>query len=142
MSQIRVKTFAYIRHEDRILLEEIQDDTGRVTVYRPLGGEVEFQEKAEDALQREIREELGEDIIVKRLFCVAEELYVYNGKDGHEVNFIFECEFENKDVYKQDEIVRIDTEHHIRITARWLDPKNLPDGVKLVPADFAENLKK
>ena len=45
--------------DGRLLAVEVLDDAGRVKGVRPLGGTVEFGEKAELAVVREFQEELG-----------------------------------------------------------------------------------
>jgi hypothetical protein len=124
------------------LLEPIYDADGKeLKGYRPLGGGVEFQEKAAFGLKREIMEELSEDIIIKNRFMATEELFTYGGKSAHEIALIYECSFVNKSLYQHDKIVRTDTLHGIPIHAEWLDPFNLPDGLPLFPNDLFNKLK-
>ncbi len=56
---------------------------------RPPGGEVEFGERAEDAVRREFREELGADVSVLGQIGVMENLFLHEGARGHEVVFLF-----------------------------------------------------
>lgn len=139
---IKTKAYALIRNGDRILLEAIPEVDGTIIGYRPLGGSVEFGEKAEDAVVREFVEELSEKIQVGSLYCVGEEIFQYNNQPGHEVMFIFEAEFLNKDLYKEDSIIRTDTIHDIPIKAEWLNPHHLPNGLPLFPADLAAEIGK
>ena len=53
------------------------------------GGRVEIMESSEDALHREMREELGIDIRVERLLWVMENLYEYQGHYGHELGLYY-----------------------------------------------------
>lgn len=139
---IKTKAYALICNKDKILLEAIVEADGTVKGYRPLGGEVEFGETAETAVSRELFEELSETITVGSLSCVAEEIFEYNGNPGHEVAFIFEAEFVNVELYKQDKIMRVDTVHAIPIYAEWLNPHHLPNGLPLFPNDFAAEIGK
>ena len=59
--------------------------------YRCLGGGIEFQETSDVALKREFMEEIGIDIIIKKFLGVAENIFVYEGKKGHEIVFFFYC---------------------------------------------------
>ena len=140
--RISGKVYGLIRRDQQILVEGIHETDGTLKAYRPLGGTIEFGEKSEDALHREFKEELGAALKVSKLFCVAEEIYEYHGHVGHQVAFIYECEFTDKGLYQQDIIERIDTEHGISIKAEWVDPFQLPHDVKLVPDDLLMALKK
>jgi NADH pyrophosphatase NudC (nudix superfamily) len=61
--QIRPIAIGIFRRDDRILVFESRerDSRGRI-FYRPLGGSIEFGEYGDQALTRELREELGAEI--------------------------------------------------------------------------------
>lgn len=71
--------------------------TGEV-FYRPFGGEIEFGERAEAAVAREIAEEIGESIDGLRLLGVLENHFVYDGEPGHEIVFVFNADFTDRRV--------------------------------------------
>ena len=48
-----------VRRGDELLLMVVRSDDGAIKGYRPLGGSIEFGERAADALKREFTEELG-----------------------------------------------------------------------------------
>ncbi len=56
------------------------------------GGHIELGEKAGTALLREIREELGEEAIVKRFVGAVECVYTDAGQANHEIDLLFELE--------------------------------------------------
>ena len=60
--------------------------------FRPPGGGVEFGERAEDAVRRELREELGLELAALRLLGVIENLFTFEGLPGHEIVFVFAAE--------------------------------------------------
>ncbi len=72
-------------------------DAGRVLVHRAEtddfwalpGGRVELLELAQDALAREMHEELKIDVRVERLLWVAEYLFNYEGDRNHELGLYF-----------------------------------------------------
>ena len=57
------------------------------------GGRVEYGENAMDALGREVREELGEDIKIGRLVLVADNLFEMGGEWFQEITLYFLIEF-------------------------------------------------
>lgn len=58
-----------MRSGERVLLEHGFDSARQERFYRPLGGAIEFGERAADAVQREIREELGAELEALRLLA-------------------------------------------------------------------------
>jgi 8-oxo-dGTP pyrophosphatase MutT (NUDIX family) len=73
--------------------------------YRPLGGGIDFGERAEDAARREIREELGAEIDGLRLLGTFENLFVFLGQPGHELIWLYEGHFRDRSFYDQDRVI-------------------------------------
>ncbi len=59
------------------------------------GGHIEFGEFSEEALRRELVEELGKEAKSVEFIEVLENIFVQNEKKRHEVNMIFKVEFED-----------------------------------------------
>lgn len=57
--------------------------------YRPLGGGINFGERAVDALHREIREEIGRSVEVVEQIGVSENIFELDGEPGHQLMFEF-----------------------------------------------------
>jgi 8-oxo-dGTP pyrophosphatase MutT (NUDIX family) len=57
--RIRPLALAVIRRDDRILVFEAHDSVKDETFYRLLGGGIEFGDRGEEAIRRELVEELG-----------------------------------------------------------------------------------
>ncbi len=72
---IRPISLAVIRHDDRILVFEGHDPSRDERFYRPLGGGIESGERAEDAVKRELREEVGAELINVRYIGTLENLF-------------------------------------------------------------------
>jgi ADP-ribose pyrophosphatase YjhB (NUDIX family) len=70
---------------DHALLEPVPDHVTGVTGYRPLGGGVEFGERASEAVVREFREEISREVEVVSVLGVHENLFTYRGNPHHEV---------------------------------------------------------
>jgi ADP-ribose pyrophosphatase YjhB (NUDIX family) len=59
---IRPIAIGVIRRDDRLLVMAVRDDHDNLKGWRPLGGTIEFGERAADALKREFIEELDQPI--------------------------------------------------------------------------------
>ena len=92
------------RDGGRILVARGYDDVKHEHFFRPLGGAVEFGELAADALHREIKEELGLDIMELVQLGVLENRFEYQGKPGHEVVFVFDARFVDSSIYASREV--------------------------------------
>ena len=102
---IKSLALCIFRHKDAILVSEGYDATKQQTYYRPLGGGMVFGEYSWEAIRREIKEELGEEIKNLSFLGPTENIYRQNGQTGHEIIFMFEGEFVNRTVYKQREFI-------------------------------------
>jgi ADP-ribose pyrophosphatase YjhB (NUDIX family) len=101
---IRPIVICIFSYHGKILVCEGIDSVKNEIFYRPAGGMIEFQEKAEDALRREIEEETGEEITNIKYLAAVENIFTYEGKPGHEIILVYDAEFVNKDMYKKDVI--------------------------------------
>jgi 8-oxo-dGTP pyrophosphatase MutT (NUDIX family) len=101
--RIRPLALALIRNDNEILVEEGRDELKNETFFRLLGGVIEFGEKGAEAVQRELREELGAESEVKRLFAALENLFTYEGEPSHEIVLIYECSLRDVRLYSLDE---------------------------------------
>ncbi|KFN01716.1 NUDIX domain-containing protein [Bacillus clarus] len=79
---------AICKHDNKILI--LQDD-GEDYWYVP-GGRVKMLENSEDALRRELAEELGVPIVVKRLIWSVENFFTLSERKFHEISFYYEVE--------------------------------------------------
>ncbi|MBJ8031547.1 NUDIX hydrolase [Bacillus cereus group sp. N21] len=77
---------AICKHNNKMLM--IQNE-GEDFWYIP-GGRVQMLESSESAVRRELREELGVDVDVKRLLWTAENFFTYDTHQFHEISFYYE----------------------------------------------------
>ena len=98
---VRAIAICVFRNQGRILALEITDPSTGERFYRPAGGGVEFGEYSQDALRREMREELGVEIEAPVLLGVLENIFFYNGRPGHEIAFVYDAQFVDRQLYQQ-----------------------------------------
>ena len=101
----RIRPIAIVvfrRPDGAILAAPGFDPVKQQRFYRPLGGEIEFWERAEDAARREIREEVGAEITDVRLLNVVENIFTFLGARGHELVWTFEARFADPKFYEGD----------------------------------------
>ena len=124
-------------HADRILVTEVLDGD-RVVGYRPLGGAVEWSERTSDAVTREIREELGIELLQPRLVTVIENLFTYRGEPGHEIVFVYDGEPSDRTLYDREPFTYMDCDVPAR--AMWMRLRDLGPSASLFPKGLLEIL--
>jgi len=84
------------------------------------GGRVEMQESAEDALRREMREELKLEIEVERLLWTLEIFFVYRSESNREIGLYFLMKLpRDSDLYNSDGVVQTEDERGMKLWNRW-----------------------
>ncbi len=98
----RPSAYAIIRHEDRVLLLNMRS-TGKL--FLPGGGS-EIDERLEDALRREVREETGLEIEIERFVAFKEDFFYYDPLDFafHGLLFFYLCKPLTFDLASNDQI--------------------------------------
>jgi ADP-ribose pyrophosphatase YjhB (NUDIX family) len=139
-TSIRSIALALLRRGDRILVLEGTDPANGARFYRPLGGGIGHGERAADAVVRELKEELGVDVVVRGLYGIYENVFTYNAKPHHEIAFVFDCAFVDVNALGEDEhIGREDDGTPFRVLWKRIDDfARARDGDGgLVPETFA-----
>ncbi len=102
---------------NKILVSEGFDTVKNQTFYRCLGGGIEFLETSEIALKREFLEEIGANITINNFLGISENIFTYNGKNGHEIIFFYSIDISNAD-YKDEYII---FDNNQTYHAKWVD---------------------
>ncbi|MEH1910165.1 NUDIX hydrolase [Nostoc sp.] len=138
--EIRVIALGLIRHGDRIFLSEGYDPVKQETFYRALGGGVEFGETSRVALEREFQEEIQADLMNIRYLGCIENLFTFNGRQGHEIIQLYQCDFADFKFYQLESLVFSESQTH-KHRALWIDISRFKSGeLRLVPKVFFEYL--
>ncbi|HEV8157915.1 MAG TPA: NUDIX domain-containing protein [Pyrinomonadaceae bacterium] len=140
-TRIRPIAICLFRNENRILVSEVFDKIKQDYYYRPLGGGIEYGESSREAVLREIREELSVEVENLKLIGVLENIFIYEGQQGHEIVFVFDAEFTDKSLYKLDEIDGYEQEANVRFKAKWYSLSEFEKSSdRLVPEELAKLL--
>ncbi|WP_296419231.1 NUDIX hydrolase [Pseudooctadecabacter sp.] len=103
--QIRTKALALLWRDDALLVCAIRRDDGTIKGWRPLGGTVEFGERAADTIVRELSEEIGATAQITGLRGVLENIYTHHGHTGHEVVFLFDATLTAPGLARADDFI-------------------------------------
>lgn len=100
---IRAIAIALIRHAGAIFVFEGHDRVKGETFYRPLGGAIDFGERGVEAVARELQEELGAALTDLSFLGIVENMFVFEGKPGHEIVLVYEAAFAEPHYYTMAE---------------------------------------
>ncbi|YAF97880.1 MAG: NUDIX hydrolase [Nodularia sp. CChRGM 3473] len=140
LGQIRVLALGLIRDGERIFVSEGYDPVKQEIFYRALGGGVDFGETSQVALEREFQEEIQADLTNIRYLGCIESIFTCNGKQGHEIIQLYQCDFADTQFYQLDSLIFSESEHH-KHRALWIDIARFKSGeLRLVPEDFFKYL--
>jgi len=133
---LRVKAVCLFLHDGCLLAIDGFDPAKQQRFWVPVGGRVEFGETSSDAIVREVREELGAEITDLRQLGVSENLFTFDGEPAHEIIFVYDAQFVDRQMYETEEIRGF--EDGEEFSAHWIDsfapegnrplyPEGLPD---------------
>jgi len=139
----RANALGIIINNDKILLEEQEGkhSKGTGTYYRPIGGTIEFGEKSSETIIREYREEIVEDIVVKRYIACLENIFRIEGSIGHEITQVYLVAFIDQNSYKKENFKVV--EGSKTTFTKWISFEEIIDGKKILyPNGLKELLQK
>jgi 8-oxo-dGTP pyrophosphatase MutT (NUDIX family) len=145
MSKRRIRPLAIciFSHGGRILVSEGFDPLKNEIFYRPLGGRIEFGERAAEALRRELREEIQAEITNLRYLETLENIFVFNGEPGHEIVMVFDATLDDAGLYDQPLFERTDAHSGEQRRVLWKAVDGFgPAGPPLYPDGLLELLKR
>ncbi len=138
--QIRVIVLALIRDGNRIFVSEGYDRAKQSTFYRALGGGVEFGETSRIALEREFQEEIQAELTNIRYLNCIENLFTFDGRKGHEIIQLYQCDFADPQFYQIESLTFSETPER-KHRALWIDIAKFKSGeLRLVPEVFFDYL--
>jgi len=118
MNKIRPLAICVFSRGNKILAAEGYDPLKKQTFYRPLGGGIEFGERSEETIHRELMEEIGAEVSDLRYLGTLENIFVFDGNQGHEIVQVYDGELKDPGLYEQAEIEGREANHEL-IRAVW-----------------------
>jgi ADP-ribose pyrophosphatase YjhB (NUDIX family) len=131
---------AVIRDRDRLLVFEVPDPIRGVTGYRPLGGSIEFGERGHDTVARELREEIGAELLEILYLGTLENIHQYLGRPGHEIVRVYEARLADTSLYERDAIEGAEEDGE-PLRCIWKPIADFERGVPLYPAGLLDLLR-
>lgn len=130
--RIMIKALLFTEHEGKVLLNKGYDSIKKETFFRFMGGGLNFGEKAEEAMRREIKEELNSEIKNLQFLRIVESIFTYEGEKEHEIIFLYKGDLSNKNIYQQKFISIPDDQN---FPAEWVPISDiLEDKIILYPS--------
>jgi 8-oxo-dGTP pyrophosphatase MutT (NUDIX family) len=102
--RIRPIAICVFRQADKILVCEGYDPVRKQTFYRPLGGTIEFGERGEQTVRRELMEQLGAEVADVRYLGLLESLFTFNDQPYHEIVMVYHGRLIDSALYDQAEL--------------------------------------
>jgi len=137
---VRPIAVGVVRRGDELLMMAVKSDAGAIKGWRPLGGTIEFGERAADTLKREFAEELGVAIEEPKLLTVLENLYTHHDAVGHEIVLVFDARLADDQAYLNDSFTFDDG--GVRNEVRWIALAQFRAGREtLFPAGLLDRLE-
>jgi ADP-ribose pyrophosphatase YjhB (NUDIX family) len=139
---VELKAMCLFRRDEKLLVSKGFDSVKQKNFYRLLGGHVEFGETAEAGIRREIAEELNSEVENLKLLAVIENIFTYEGRKGHEIDYLFSADLVKQDLYKRNTIHVVENES-LDFEAEWIPVASVLSGdLPLYPPfDYAALLK-
>ena len=123
---IKLKVRAVIRRGGDVLLSFAIDPASGVRYGRFLGGAIEFGERAEDTVRRELQEEIGFELADVSRLGVVEDVCEWGGRVHHEITFVFVASFADPAAYQRERFVVNETV--CDGPAEWIPLRRLTSG--------------
>ncbi len=98
---IRTIAICVFRNGNRILAGEGFDSIKHQTFYRPLGGTIEFGERSDETIRRELAEEIKAEVTDLHYLGLLENVFVYEAEKGHEIVLVYDGQFVDRSLYEK-----------------------------------------
>lgn len=133
--RLNIRSAVIIIHNNKILLHR----DIRKKQYNLPGGRVEIGEDSKTTVIREIKEELGKDIILNGYAATIENFFIMDNRKNHEIMFIHFGEFKDKNDRQIENTIK-NVEGKDYLIYEWIDISKI-DEYNLLPTVAKEIIK-
>lgn len=133
--RLNIRAACVIIHQNKMLVHHKLNKPH----YCLLGGRVEIGEDSQTTIKREVLEELGKEIEITKELGIIENFFQMDGKQYHEIMFIYFAEFVNEED-KQITHTLQNCEGKSELQYEWLDLDKIEE-YAFLPSKIPEMLK-
>jgi 8-oxo-dGTP pyrophosphatase MutT (NUDIX family) len=137
--RIRTIALCVLQRRDSILVFEAFDSVKGSPFYRPLGGGIEPGETSQQAVTRELREEINAGVTDLKLLGTLENIFTLEGEPRHEIVFVYQGRFADETAYAREEFVVTEDNGEV-LRATWRPLSFFNEYHRLVPERLKELL--
>jgi len=142
MHQIRPLAICVFQRDKYILVAEGYDPIKNQKFYRPLGGGIEFGERSEDTIRRELQEEINAKVGELFYLGTLENIFTFNGMLGHEIVMVYDGTLLDSGLYEQTVIVGQEPDIDEAFNIVWKSLAEFESGESILyPTGLAELLR-
>jgi ADP-ribose pyrophosphatase YjhB (NUDIX family) len=134
---IRLIAGAVIRDGDRILVWDDHDPATGEVVAVPLCGGIEFGETGEQAIARELDEEIGATATHICYLGLFEDIFDWAGQKRYELYLVFDVDLADRVIYEAAEVEVVEPDG-TSYPARWRSLSEFTSSARLVPDGLLE----
>jgi ADP-ribose pyrophosphatase YjhB (NUDIX family) len=142
MVETRQAALCLLLKDDSFLVAEITDSHSGNVLHRPPGGGIEKDESPEQAVRRELREELGLRLLSLLALGPVDHIWFWEGRELHERAWLFASDSAEYPCFSRGETPELLEADGQRFRTVWRPIRDVPESLPaLCPSALCDVLK-